>query len=100
MQEEFFGERVRTLRCALNLSQVQLANKLNVSKQTVSNWENNNILPSVEMLMQIARFFSASTDYLLGLDSRRYLEVSGLTEEQLAHLHLLIRDILGGQEKR
>ena len=60
-----FGERIKKLRTAHNLSQVQLADELNVSKQTVSNWENNNILPSIEMLLKISRFFSASTDYLL-----------------------------------
>ena len=41
------GDRIKTLRTARNLSQVELARKLNVSKQSVSNWENNNILPSV-----------------------------------------------------
>ena len=40
------GERILELRTAHNWTQVQLAQKLNVSKQAVSNWENNNILPS------------------------------------------------------
>lgn len=44
-----FGDVIKNLRLSYNLSQVQLANKLSVSKQTVSNWENNNILPSIEM---------------------------------------------------
>ena len=52
-----FGDRIKLLRHSYNLSQVQLAEKLKVSKQTVSNWENNNILPSVEMLISIASFF-------------------------------------------
>lgn len=77
-----------------NLSQVQLAEQLNVSKQTVSNWENNNILPSVEMLVKIALFFSVSTDYLLELDHRSYIEISGLTDSQLAHIQQIIQDIL------
>lgn len=89
-----FGDQLKALRCAHNYSQVQLANALHISKQTVSNWENNNILPSVEMLLSIAHFFSVSTDYLLEQDHRTYLEVSGLTEEEIAHIHLLIRDIL------
>lgn len=90
-----FGDIVKKLRLSYNYSQVQLANELNVSKQTVSNWENNNILPSVEMLIKIAEFFSVSTDILLELDNRRYLEVTDLTDTQRAHVQQIISDITG-----
>lgn len=93
-----FGEMIRKLRTAHSLNQVQLAGKLGVSKQTVSNWENNNILPSIEMLVKTAEFFSVSADYLLELDNRRYIEVTGLTDTQLAHIQQVIRDIVGGAE--
>ena len=89
-----FGDRIKLLRHSYNLSQVQLAEKLKVSKQTVSNWENNNILPSVEMLIRIASFFSVPTDYLLELDHRSYLETTGLSSEQLAHVQQIINDII------
>ena len=88
-----FGDVIKKLRTAHNLNQVQLAGKLNTSKQTVSNWENNNILPSIEMLVKIAQFFMVSTDYLLELDQREYLEITGLTDEQTAHIKEIIRDI-------
>ena len=87
------GEVIKKLRTAHNLSQVQLANGLNVSKQTVSNWENNNILPSIEMLVKTAQLFSVSTDYLLELNDRQYIEVTGLTEIQLAHIQQIIQDL-------
>lgn len=87
------GEIIRNLRNAHNLSQVQLASALNVSKQTISNWENNNILPSIEMLVKISQFFSVSTDFLLELDGRHYIEVTGLTDTQLAHIQQIIHDI-------
>lgn len=90
-----FGDKIKTLRISYNLSQVQLADQLNVSKQTVSNWENNNILPSIEMLVNISRFFSVSTDYLLELENRCYIEVTGLSNVQLAHVQQIINDILG-----
>ncbi len=88
-----FGDVIKKLRTAHNLNQVQLAGKLNISKQTVSNWENNNILPSIEMLVKISQFFMVSTDYLLELDQREYLEITGLTDEQTAHIKEIIRDI-------
>lgn len=88
-----FGDIIKRLRIAHNFSQVQLAKELTVSKQTVSNWENNNILPSIDMLIKISKFFSVSTDFLLELDDRRYIEITGLTETQLAHIQQIIRDI-------
>lgn len=91
-----FGDMIRKLRTAHSLNQVQLAGKLGVSKQTVSNWENNNILPSIDMLVKTAEFFSVSTDYILELDDRRYIEVTGLTDAQLAHVQQIIFDISGG----
>lgn len=87
------GERIFELRTAHNWTQVQLAQKLNVSKQAVSNWENNNILPSIEMLIKLAKVFSTTTDYLLNLDDRNYIEVTGLTDTQLAHIKFLIDDL-------
>lgn len=93
-----FGDKIKTLRHSYNLSQVQLAEQLKVSKQTVSNWENNNILPSIEMLVNIAKFFSVSTDYLLELDNREYIEISGLSKSQLAHIQQIIHDIIGNSK--
>ena len=87
------GEMLKMMRKSRNLNQVQLAAQLNVTKQTISNWENNNILPSIDMLVKISHYFSVSTDYLLELDNRFYLEVSGLTVEQIAHIQQIINDI-------
>lgn len=88
-----FGNRIEKLRTSYNWTQVQLAQKLNVSKQTVSNWENNNILPSVEMLIKLSKIFSVSTDYLLSLDNREYMEITGLTDIQKTHIQQLINDL-------
>ena len=45
------------------------------------------------MLVKVAQYFSVSTDYLLELNKSTYLEVSGLTLEQLAHIQQIINDI-------
>lgn len=90
-----FGDSIKNLRLSRNLSQIQLADALSVSKQTVSNWENNNILPSIEMLVKISLYFSVSTDYLLELNDRKYIEVTGLSDIHLAHIQQIINDIQG-----
>ena len=87
------SSQIRQLRTARNLSQVQLAKALGVTKQSVSNWENNNILPSIDILIALSRIFHVSCDYLLGLDDRQCLEVTGLTEEQMSHIQAIIDDI-------
>jgi len=86
------GQRVHELRLASGWSQVELAKRLSVSKQAVSNWENDNIQPSIEMLMRMARIFGVTTDYLLGLEDSPSLNVSGLPTTFVAHLQLLIED--------
>lgn len=93
-----FYERVRELRRAKRLTQVGLADALGVTKQSVSNWENNNIQPSIDMLVQIARYFGVTTDYLLGLSIEQPLCVTGLTVCQIAHIQAIINDILQKDE--
>ena len=88
-----FGDQIKELRQAAGLSQVQLAAKLNVSKQSVSNWENNNIMPSIDMVIRISNTFSVSADYLLGLSSQQTLDVTGLSAEQILHLQAIVNDL-------
>lgn len=86
------GQRICALRNSLGWSQVDLAAKLNVAKQTVSNWENENIQPSIEMLVRLSKVFGVTTDYLLGLDEIPRLSIQGLPENVIAHLSQLIED--------
>ncbi len=87
------SEKIRKLRNDFNISQVTLAKELGVTKQCVSNWENDNILPSIEMLIKIAKYFNVSTDYLLDISPDNYVDVTGLNSIQIAHLKLIINDL-------
>lgn len=86
------GQRICEIRTAFGWSQVELAKRLGVAKQTVSNWENENIQPSIEMLVRLAKLFNVTSDYLLGLDHTPRLSVEGLSTDTVAHLSLLIED--------
>lgn len=86
-------DKIRELRIAKSMSQVELAKRLGVTKQSVSNWENDNIQPSIEMLIKISQTLNVSTDYLLSLDNRQYIEVSGLSKEEIAHIQQIINDL-------
>lgn len=86
------GQRICELRTAFGWSQVELAKRLGVAKQTVSNWENENIQPSIEMLIRLARLFGVTTDFLLGLEQIPRISVDGLAADVVAHIALLIED--------
>ena len=92
------SEKIRNLRKNFNINQVELPSKLGVTKQCVSNWENDNILPSIEMLIKLAKFFSVTTDYLLDLNSDKTIDVSGLTDIQITHIKLIVQDLKTKQE--
>ena len=87
------NENIKKLRMALGINQVELAKKLGVSKQCVSNWENDNILPSVEMLIKIAKYFSVSVDELLDLKPITTISVDGIDDETVAHLRALVSSL-------
>lgn len=87
------NENIKRLRSARGLNQVEFAKILGVSKQCVSNWENDNVIPSIEMLVKIADYFNVTTDFILGRSEKAYLDVTGLTEQQLSHISLIISDI-------
>lgn len=87
------NEKIKKLRQSYNISQVELAQRLGVTKQCVSNWENDNVLPSIEMLVKIAEQFNVTTDYLLGLENNQVVDVSGLSDSEIAHIKLIINDL-------
>lgn len=88
------NEKIRSIRLAKKISQVELAQMLGVTKQSVSNWENDNIQPSIDMLVKISKALNVSCDYLLGLDNRRMLDVSKLSEQQIQHIQDIVNDIV------
>ena len=67
LEDTMLGQRINELRKAREWNQIDLAKKLNITKQTVSNWEKDNILPSIEMIVKISYDLGASTDFLLDL---------------------------------
>lgn len=60
-----FSEQLKTIRKERGLTQEQLANELMVSRQAISNWENNKNLPDLEMVVRISKLFHLSLDELI-----------------------------------
>ena len=62
------GEKIVKLRTAVGISQEQLAEKLSVSRQSVSKWEMDQAMPQIEKVLQLCQLFDISTDELLRED--------------------------------
>ena len=60
------GNKIVQLREENQMSQTELAELLDVSRQTVSKWERNVCEPEAKRIVQLAKIFHITTDYLLG----------------------------------
>lgn len=86
-----FGNVLKTLRLKENMTQAKLAQKLGLTKSVISAYETGLRLPSYDILIHIAKIFNVSTDYLLGLENKREIDLSGLTENEITALLELIK---------
>ena len=71
-----FGEQIKERRQELDLTQAEVAEKLFVTRQAVSNWEHNKTYPDLNMLVRISNVYQISRDSLLREDQKLkdYLE--------------------------
>ena len=60
-----FGEKLQSLRQRAGMSQDQLAERLQVSRQAVSRWERDETMPETDKVVALADIFGVTTDYLL-----------------------------------
>lgn len=60
------SDQIRKYRKEKGLSQDELAEKLGVSRQSISLWENGQTQPTIENILALARIFNVSTDAILG----------------------------------
>lgn len=66
--------RLKELRIKTGITQNELAKKLNVTGQTLLNWENGIYEPKIHQLIQLADFFGVTVDYLIERDSKNEVE--------------------------
>lgn len=77
-----FGLRLKELRDAKGLSQTEVAERLEVTRSTISGYECNTITPSAEQLVRLAVLYNTSLDYMMGMENRSSLYLDDLTESQ------------------
>lgn len=63
------ADRIKALREARGWTQAELARKMNMTRNGINSWEQGLSMPSPPSLVDLARLFSVSTDYLLGVEN-------------------------------
>lgn len=86
-----FGNTLKTLRLHEEMTQAQLSQKLGLTKSVISAYETGLRLPSYDVLIHIAQIFKVSTDYLLGVEQKDSLDLSGLMQNEKSALLALIK---------
>jgi len=87
-----FSEKIIHIRKIHNLSQEKMAEKLNVSRHSISRWETGQSMPDMDKILLISEMFSVSTDYLLKDDIDN--SIGKLTDYQSMKIVFLISTIL------
>lgn len=84
------GERIRTTREKNSLTQASLAKKLGISRSAVNAWELGVSVPSAQYLVELSKLFKVSTDFLLGLDDKEVVDISGLAESEKQMIYSML----------
>ena len=97
------GSKIITLRKKFQLSQSELAKRVEVSRTIIGNYERNENTPSVDILLKIAKTFDVSIDYLIGEGSlstydkevlKRINDIEHLPNEDKQHIFYLIDNLV------
>lgn len=94
-----FGDKLKMLRTGQNLTQQQLATRLGVQKSVVSYYESGERTPSTDVLIKLARVFHTTIDYLLDVKRERVIDVSGLSESDIAAVTTVVEALKNKNEK-
>ena len=86
----YFGVRVRELRKAKGWTQKQLASRVEVTRSMISAIEQDLKLPSYPVLLRLSVELGCTTDYLLCVESRRMIDISGLSDREAAAVHEMV----------
>ena len=80
------AELIKALREARGWTQAELARRMSITRNGVNSWVQGLSMPSPTCLVDLAKVFSVSTDYLLGVERLETVNVTGLDEKDVAML--------------
>ena len=85
------ADKIKTLREKQGITQSELAVNLGITRSAVNAWEMGITVPSTQYVVQLAKYFNVSSDYLVDLPNTATISVEGLTEREIASLVEIVR---------
>ena len=80
------ADKIKALREAKGITQAELARSLSITRGGVNSWEQDFSTPTPASIVELAKFFGVSTDYLLGVSSSQAIDTTGLSQRDVALL--------------
>jgi len=87
------ADRIKYLREQANMTQADLARRLDITRSSVNAWEMGISVPSTQYVVELAGMFHVSTDYLLCVDKTATVDIQGLTETDVQMVHMLVEHL-------
>ena len=94
------ADRIKALRESRGWTQAELARRMNMTRNGINSWEQGLSMPSPQSLVDLARLFSVSTDYLLGVEKHNTVNVTGLDEKDVALIAQLAERLRNTAKKK
>lgn len=80
------AEKIKSIREQLGMTQAEVARKLGLTRSSINGWEMGLSVPSTQYIVELAKLFNVSTDYLLGMEQGAVLNIDDLTEKEVSVL--------------
>lgn len=88
-----FGDRLKELRLQNGLTQKDLGDRIGVTKSVVSYYEQQMRTPSPEILIKLAALFHVTSDYLLGIEKGKSVDITGLDSDDEKVIRMMIEQL-------
>lgn len=88
-----FGQRLRNLRKQKNMTQKQLADLIGVKNSIISFYEVGDRFPSPEIIVKLAAVLHTSTDYLLGVERSKSVDITGLDADDERVVRMIVEQL-------
>ena len=85
------GDRIKELRIRNDITQADLAKRLQLSRSAINAWEMGISIPSTQYVIELANFFKVSADYILDISQEETINISGLSEDEKEIITKLLR---------
>lgn len=90
---KMIADKIKFLRDEKGWTQTELSKKLGITRSSVNAWEMGISVPSTQYIVELSQLFGVSTDFLLGIGRHSTIDVSGLTNEDIKIIYMLIEHL-------